>query len=56
LIQRPIAAAAAGGRAFGVYRIAAAWQELCVTCVVRKENKRKNIKQRYSSKKEDKEI
>jgi hypothetical protein len=45
-----------GGRAFGVYRLAATWQELCVTCVVRKGNKQKNIKQRYSSKKEVKEI
>jgi hypothetical protein len=54
LIQRPVAPA--GGRAFEVYRLAATWQELCVTCVVSKENKQKNIKQRYSSKEEDKEI
>jgi hypothetical protein len=53
-MQRPITPA--GGGAFGVYRLAAASQELCVACVVSKENKQKNIKQRYSSKEEDKEI
>jgi hypothetical protein len=54
LIERPVAPA--GGRAFGVYGLAATWQELCVACVVGKEHKQRNIKQRYSSKKEDKEM